>query len=133
VQAQSLQLRQTYGGGYGRDVIHKKRLDLSLLGGLTYVQEQFVSSPVRRSVEVLLGEKLDMDVAKGVHFQSVWNFYPNLSDTGEYRFDTTSTLSVRLNSRLSLNTGLTDLYLTNPIPGSKSNDVTLITGVAYTF
>jgi len=84
-------------------------------------------------VEVLLGEKLDMDVAKGVHFQNVWNFYPNLSDTGEYRFDTTSTLSVRLNSRLSLNTGLTDLYLTNPIPGSKSNDVTLITGVAYTF
>ena len=85
VQAQSLQLRQTYGGGYGRDVIHKKRLDLSLLGGLTYVQEQFVSSPVRRSVEVLLGEKLDIDVAKGVHFQNVWNFYPNLSDTGEYR------------------------------------------------
>jgi hypothetical protein len=39
VQAQSLQLRQTYGGGYGRDMVHTKRLDLSLLGGLTYVQE----------------------------------------------------------------------------------------------
>jgi putative salt-induced outer membrane protein YdiY len=133
VDAQSLELRQTYGAGYGRDVLHRKRLSLSLLGGLAYVHEQFASTPIRSSAELLLGEKFDVDITNGVHFQNVWNFYPNLSDTGEYRFDTTSTLSVRLSSRLSLNTGFVDLYLTNPIPGSKSNNVTLTTGAAYSF
>jgi putative salt-induced outer membrane protein YdiY len=133
VDAQSLQLRQTYGGGYGRDVLRRKRLSLSLLGGPTYVHEQFKAAPIRSSVELLLGEKFDADLTKGVHFENVLNFYPNLSNTGEYRFDTTSTLSIRLSNRLSANTALTDLYLSNPIPGGKSNNLSLTTGIAYNF
>jgi putative salt-induced outer membrane protein YdiY len=133
VQAQSLELRQTYGGGYGRELVHRPHLSLSLLGGATYVHEQFFTGPIRESFELLAGEKFDVDLTKQVHFQNILNVYPNMSDLGQYRFDTTSALSVRLSSRLSLNAMFTDLYLSNPIPGGMKNNLSLTMGLGFNF
>ena len=51
----------------------------------------------------------------------------------EYRFDTTTVLSIKLFNRFSFNTSAIDLYLSNPPPGNEKNNITLSTGIGYTF
>lgn len=133
VSTEGLYLRQTYGGGYGRDVIKNSRTTFSLLGGLTFVHEKFFGGTWDQAAEALVGEKLGFQISKRVRLDHDVNFYPNLSNTGQYRFDTATTVSAKLAGKFSLNAGVIDLYLSNPPPGNKKNDVTFTTGIGYTF
>ena len=133
VGAEGLYLRQTYGGGYGHDLIKTSRTDFSLLGGITYVHEKFFTGASDSSPQALAGEKLGIQITKRVRLDHDVNFYPDLSNGGQYRFDTATTLSAKLNSKFSLNTGVIDLYLSNPAAGSKKNNVNFTTGIGYTF
>jgi putative salt-induced outer membrane protein YdiY len=133
ISTQALYWRQTYGGGYGRDVIKNSRTTFSLLGGITYVHEKFYDGTWDDSAQALIGEKLGYQISKRVRLDHDFNFYPNLSDTGQYRFDTATTLSAKLAGKFSLNAGVIDLYLSNPPVGSQKNSVTFTTGIGYTF
>jgi putative salt-induced outer membrane protein YdiY len=133
VGPQGLYLRQTYGGGYGYDLISTSRTVFSLLGGLDYVHEKFVTGDSNSAAEALAGEKLGIQFTKRVRLDHNLNFYPNLSDTGRYRFDTATTLSAQLVNKFSVNVGVIDLYLSNPAAGSKKNNVAFTTGLGYTF
>jgi len=133
ISTSGLYLRQTYGGGYGRDVIKNAKATFSVLGGLTYVHEKFFDGSWNSSAEALIGEKLGYQISKRVRLDHDFNFYPNLSDTGEYRFDTATTVSAKLAGKFSLNAGVIDLYLSNPPAGDKSNSITFTTGIGYTF
>ena len=116
IQPQDLDLQQTYGGGIGRDLVTKTHLELSLLAGTTFVNEKFFGIPSTQSAELLTGEKFGADVLKGVRLDHYLNFFTNLSQTGEYRFDSTTSLSLKLNSWLALNASVTDFYtsITSP-------------------
>jgi putative salt-induced outer membrane protein YdiY len=128
-----LYLRQSYGGGYGHDVIKTSRTTFSLLGGLDYVHEKFFDGSSDESAEALAGEKLGIQFTERVRLDHNLNFYPDLSNGGQYRFDTTTTLSAKLNTKFSLNAGVIDLYLSNPPPGNRKNNVSFTTGIGYTF
>lgn len=133
VGAQGLYLRQTYGGGYGHDLIKTSRTEFSLLGGLAYVHEKFFDGSFDSSPQALAGEKLGMQITKRIRLDHDLNFYPDLSNGGQYRFDTATTLSAKLSGKFSLNTGIIDLYLSNPASGGKKNNVNFTTGIGYTF
>ena len=133
ISTQELYWRQTYGGGFGRDLKKTSRTTFSVLGGVTYVHEKFFTGAWDDSAQGLVGEKLGYQISKRVRLDHDFNFYPNLSDTGQYRFDTATTLSAKLAGKFSLNTGVIDLYLSNPPPGSKNNSITFTTGIGYTF
>jgi len=143
ISTEGLYLRQTYGGGYGRDVIKNARTTFSLLGGLTYIHEKFFTPFISStgvpgnnwdsSADALVGEKLGIQISKRVRLDHDLNFYPDLSDTGQYRFDTATMFSAKLAGKFSLNSGVIDLYLSNPPAGNKKNDVTFTTGIGYTF
>lgn len=133
ISTQSLYLRQTYGGGYGRDVKKTARTTFSLLGGITYVHEKFFDGTWDNSAQALIGEILGYQISKRVRLDHDFNFYPNLSDTGQYRFDTATTISAKVAGKFSLNAGVIDLYLSNPPLGSQKNSVIFTTGIGYTF
>jgi len=133
IQAQSLDLRQTYGLGLGRDLFRGSRLTLSFLGGTTLVKEKFQTNVTRNNSEGLLGQKLTLRLLEGIGLDHLLNFYPSLSDGGRFRFDTTSTLTTRLSRRVSLNTGFTDRYLSQPLPGLARNEFVLTTGFSVSF
>lgn len=134
IQAQGLYLRQTYGGGFGHDVIHTSRTIFSLIGGITFANTKFYTGgPALQSAEALAGEKLSVKLTKRIEFDHYFNFYPNLTSTGEYRFDTTSSLALKLSSRFSANVSLVDLYLSNPTPGNHKNNVAFTTGLGVNF
>lgn len=133
VGAQGLYLRQTAGGGYGRTLINKSRANFSVLGGITYVHEKFFTGVHDQAAAALIGEKLTLQISKRVHLDHDFNLYPNLSNGGQYRFDTSTTLTANLSKLFSLNTGFTDLFLSNPAAGSHKNNVAFTTGIGYAF
>jgi putative salt-induced outer membrane protein YdiY len=133
VGTEGLSLRQTYGGGAGYDVTLSRRGTLSTFGGLTLVREAFATSGGQQSAQLLVGEKIRFQVTPRVRLDHTANAYPNVSIVGQYHLDTRTALDVKLTNRFSLNTGLIDLYLSNPAPGSRRNNFALTTGIAATF
>lgn len=133
IGAQGLYLRQAYGGGYGHDVIKTSRTLFSVLGGITFVHEKFFTGAYKQGAEALLGDRVGIQLSKLVRLDHNVNFYPSLSYTGEYRFDTATTLSAKISNRFSVNVGVIDFYLSNPAAGSHKNNLGFTTGLGYTF
>lgn len=141
IQPQGLYLRQTYGGGYGRQLINSSRTKFSALAGLTFVNQKLYTvppstapaPPATQSAQALLGETLDISLTKRAHLTHYFNFYPNLTNTGQYYFDTTTGLAMTLTSRLTANINFVDEYLSTPLVGSHKNNVALTLGVGFTF
>ncbi len=133
ISTEGLYIRETAGGGFGRDMVKNSHTTFSLLGGLTYQHEKFFDGSADESADGLVGEKLGEQFTKRIRLDHSLNFYPNFSMGGEYRFDTTTVLSIKIFNRFSLNSGLIDLYLSNPPAGNHKNNVTFTTGVGYSF
>jgi len=133
VSTQGIYLRQTYGGGFGKDVVSRPHTTFSLIGGVTYQQQKFFNGELDQAAYGLVGEKLGEQFNKRMRLDNTFNFYPNFSQGGEYRFDTTTTFSIKISTHFSLNASVIDLYLSNPPVGSKTNNVTFSTGLGYTF
>ncbi|MGO8817693.1 MAG: DUF481 domain-containing protein [Terriglobia bacterium] len=133
ISTEGLYLRQTYGGGLGRDVIKKPRTTFSLIGGLTAQHEKFFTGAEDEDMFGLVGEVLGEQFTKRIRFDQSLNFYPNFTQGGQYRFDTSAVLGIKLFNRFSFNTSAIDLFLSNPPPGNEKNNITLSMGLGYTF
>lgn len=133
ISTEGLYLRQTYGGGFGFEVLNHPQTTFNLVGGITYQHEHFIAASTVTSMDGMFGETFGKQFTKRTRLDHSFTFYPDFSQTGQYRFDTTTVLSLKLNSRLSLNASFIDLYLSNPPAGNKNNNVTFSTGVGYTF
>jgi putative salt-induced outer membrane protein YdiY len=125
IQTQNLNLRQTYGGGFGRDLLETPRVKFSLLGGATFSNQKFVATPAEQLAEGLAGEHLTLAVNRQIAFGHSLTVYPNFSTLGQYRFDTSSSLMFHLNSWLSANLGATDFYISQIPPGSATSVTTI--------
>lgn len=123
IEPQAIELRQTYALGVGHDLLRNPRHAISLLGGITYVNERLRTGGRRQNYsEGLLGQKLSLSLSDRVKFTHQLNFYPNLSAYGDFRMDTTSALTTRLTRRLSFNLNVVDRYLTlHPVSGRKNH------------
>ncbi len=130
---QALDLRQTYGGGLGRDLIHRPSLEFQALGGITYVDERFQGAVRNQNAEALAGENFNWKLTHWVTLNHTLSFYPTLTDSGEYRFDTITGLTTQLTKRVSLTTSFTDHFLSNPLPGHRKNELILTTGIGMSF
>jgi hypothetical protein len=133
VGTEGLSERETYGGGTGYDLTRGRRGTLSIFAGLTAVREVFITGGDQQTAQVIVGEKLRFQLTPRVRIDHTANAYPNLTVTGQYHFDTNTIFDIKLTNRFSFNTGIIDLYLTNPAPGSRRNNFALTSGIATTF
>ena len=142
---QHLDLRDVFGGGFGYHAIKSARSAFDLFGGISYDRDSFgtytltnptpppalttVPASVQNSAEAVLGEEFDSKLSKKTALTERLSFYPNLSHTGDYRFQFDSTLSTQLKNWLSWQFTFNDHYISYPPPGLKGNDVLLSTGL----
>lgn len=141
IQPQGIHLRQTYGGGYGRELLLHPRLRFGVLTGLTYVRTRFIAaSPlpagtalVQNSAEALLGETLHWRPGRFLRLTHALNFYPNLSQGGQYRFDTNTILAAPISRHISLTFSFVDFFLSHPLPGNRRNNSSLAAGLGFKF
>jgi Protein of unknown function, DUF481 len=62
-----------------------------------------------------------------------FEFFPNVSNTGAYRFTFDAHAVTKLNKWLGWQVSFDDLYVSNPPTGIKQNDLILSTGLRLTF
>lgn len=141
-QLQGLNLRQIYSAGLGRNLINSPNTTLDVEAGLNYTRESYSGTATlapgltinRNLVAITTGEDFTHRFSKVTSLDEHFFFYPDLSNPGQYRFTLTTDANTRISSWLSWQISLNDLYVSNPpIPGTKSNDVILSTGLAVTF
>ncbi|MBV9574107.1 MAG: DUF481 domain-containing protein [Acidobacteriales bacterium] len=129
---QSLNLRSVLGAGLGWHMINNSRTTLDLLGGLNYTRESYVA--VKRNFAGLtLGEEFTHKLASSTVLAQKLYFYPDLSQTGEYRGTFNFGTVTKLSKWLGWQNAFGDIYVTNPPAGKKQNDILLTTGLNIAF
>ncbi|HXH67027.1 MAG TPA: DUF481 domain-containing protein [Candidatus Limnocylindrales bacterium] len=144
-QLQHLDLRTVFGGGLGYHLIKTANTTFDLFGGITYDRDSFgaynvanpapppvlllIPSSVQNSAEAVVGEEFDTKLSKRTSVTERFSFYPNLSHTGDYRFQLDSTISTQMKKWLSWQATLSDRYISYPPVGLKANDLLLSTGL----
>jgi putative salt-induced outer membrane protein len=132
-QFQSLDLRFAPAGGAGYHAIKTPNTVLDLSLGASLNNEYFTGGVSHSYGEVLLGEELSHKFTKTFSMHENLVFFPNLSSTGNYRmnFDISAVASIK--KWMSFQLSASDRYLSNPLPGRKTNDILFTTGLRFTF
>lgn len=129
---QSLDLRTVLGAGGGYHAIKNDRTSFDVLLGGAFNREFFTTFN-RSSAEALLGQTFTHKFGAASALNEALFVYPNLSSTGDFRSTFSLGLVTKLTRVLSWQTSFNDYYLSNPVPGKKSNDLLLSTGLRVTF
>jgi len=138
-QFQHLDLRNVLGGGLGYHVVKTANTTFDVFGGGDYEQEYFSADPdfptglTRKTGEIVLGEEFDTKLNGHTTVSEKFSMYPNVSNTGEYRFQFDATAATKLKSWLSWQVTYSDRYLSDPLTPLKKNDLLLSTGLRLTF
>ena len=148
---QFLDLRGVYGGGFGFHAIKSDTTTLNLLGGINFTHETYSNGLLlvpaappnpaifqsygrtNRFVAATLGEELTHKLGKSTDITQNLGFFPDLQNTGQYRFTFNLGTVTKLNKWLGWQNQFGDIYVSNPPVGSKKNDVILTTGLNITF
>jgi putative salt-induced outer membrane protein len=130
---QNLDLRSVLGGGLGYHIIRSKPNNWDFGAGGNWNREAFSTGLTRNSFEVNLMENSDHQLNDRVKLYQSFAFFPNISNSGEYRFNFDGGVDFKLNSMFSLTANVSDRYLSNPIGGNKKNDVIYTMGVKLSF
>lgn len=145
---QFLDLRQVYSGGLGYHVIKSDRTILDFLGGLNYTHETYSNGtliapgppPVyvsygktNKFVALTIGEEWDQKFGKSTVLTQTVGFFPDLQQTGEYRFTFNLGTVTKIKKWLGWQNQFSDIDVSNPPVGSKKNDVIFTTGLNIAF
>lgn len=132
-QFQRLDLRVAPGGGFGWHVYKKDKNFFDVFGGASYNREFFFDNVNRSSAEVLFGNEMGYQFTKIFGVTEKFVFFPNISDTGNYRINFDSSAVAKIAKWLSWQLTFSDRYLSRPVGGTKNNDSVFTTGVRVTF
>jgi len=142
---QHLDLRNVLGGGLGYHVMNTKNTQFDVFGGGDFDQEYYssyidpatttlVPSLTRKSGEINGGETLNTKVFNGrTQVTEAFSLFPNITDTGDFRFTLDISAATKLKSWLSWQVTFSDRFTNYPQPGLKDNDTILSTGLRLTF
>jgi putative salt-induced outer membrane protein len=128
-----LDLRSVLGGGLGYHAWKSSRGYWDLGAGGVWNREKFREGTIRKSGEILINEESAHTLLARLKLYQKASFFPNLSETGAYRFNFDGGASLPLYKWLEWNIGLSDRFLSNPIGGRKKNDILYTTGIRFSF
>ena len=135
---QDLNLRTVLGGGLGYHAIKTDRTTLDFLVGPNYTHESYATLSDSFAA-VTLGEELSQKVGRTTVVTQKLYFFPNLSNTGQYRATFNLGTVTKISKWLGWQNAFGDIYVTNPpvqpvgTPALKKNDIILTTGLNFSF
>jgi len=131
---QKLDIRSVIGGGLGYHAINGPRTTLDLLAGLAWTHEKYGTGLVNNIFAPSFGEDLTTKLSSRTLFTQSAFFYPYVtgSQSGNYRFTFDSGISTKISRWFSWQTTISDHYVSNPLAGTKGNDLLLSTGLGIT-
>jgi putative salt-induced outer membrane protein len=129
---QELDLRSVFGGGLGVHAIKREKTTLDLLSGGNYTKENYATFS-RNVAGLTIGEEFADKLGASTEIMQKLYFYPNLSETGEYRATFNFGTVTKINKWLGWQNAFGDIYVTNPPLGTRQNDILLTTGLNFSF
>ena len=129
---QSLNLRSVLGGGLGYHAIKNDNTTLDLLFGANYTHESYVALS-RNLIALTLGEELMHKLGKSTVLNESLSLFPDLNSLDDYRGVFNFASTTKVSKRLGWQNSFSDVYVTNPPPGKRQNDVILTTGLNVAF
>jgi putative salt-induced outer membrane protein YdiY len=141
-QFQSLDLRFAPAGGIGYHAIKTPNTTLDLSLGASADKEFFspnattpAGSPSLNQTyaEVLVGEELTHKFTKTFSMHENLVMYPNVSSVGNYRMNFDISAAAAIKKWMSFQISASDRYLSDPLPGRKTNDILFTTGLHFVF
>ncbi len=143
---QDLNLRSILGGGGGLHAIKNAATTLDLLVGANYTHEAYsieINPPNPAKSQSLaamtVGDAFTHKVGKGTVITQTFFFYPDLSNTGQYRGTFNLGTVTKLNKWLGWQNTVADIFVSNPpvvAPGTpriERNDLQIATGLNISF
>ena len=144
---QDLNLRAILGGGIGFHAIKNANTTLDLLVGANYTHESYTGVPspnpppptysYSQSLAALtLGDAFTHKLGKSTAITQAFIFYPDLSDTSQYRFTFNFGTVTKLNKWLGWQNSVADVFVSNPpiaVPRIERNDLQISTGLNIAF
>src|ERR1035437_1868324 len=122
---QFLDLRAVYTAGFGLHVIKSDTTILNVLGGVNYTHETYSNGPAvagrvplvytsygvtNKFVALTLGEEWTRKIGQGTVIAENMYFYPNLQDTGQYRWTLNFGTVTKISKWLGRQKHLGDIY-----------------------
>lgn len=148
-QLQFLDLRGVYGGGIGLHAVKNDKTVLDLLAGGNYTHETYSNGPPVAPPTIpptftsygfsdkfgalTLGEELTQKLGSTTVLTQKFYFFPDLSDTSQYRGTFNFGTVTRISKWLGWQNQFADVYVTNPPTTAKKNDVIFTTGLNVSF
>jgi putative salt-induced outer membrane protein YdiY len=129
---QNLNLRFVIGGGLGYQAVKGERASLNLLAGADFNRSAFFTS-TQKSAEFYWGDGYTLKLTSATMLTQSFRMFDDLTYTGTYRVNGDLTASTKLKKWLTWNLSLSDRYLSNPVPGRKTNDFLYTTGLGIAF
>jgi len=126
---QKLDLRFVPAGGLGYHWFKTKKTTWDVFGGGSLNREFFNSGLKRTSGEILLGNELTHRFAGVFTLSEKIVFYNNVTTSGNYRLNGDVAFAAEIKKWLSYQVTASNRYLSNPLPGRKTNDLVITTGV----
>lgn len=134
---QDLELRTTYGGGFGRKLVQTDNTALTVIGGAAYSHESYVPQasmePVRNNAESLLGLTFSTFRFKTLNLNSQTFLFPSLTDPGRLRLSSQSNLRIELVRNFYWSLQLYENHDTRPPINAPKNDLGVTTSLGWTF
>ena len=121
------------GGGLGWRLRETEQTSFSLLFGGSFNQEFFSGGFTRRTAEIVAGEELSHQLFDGTTLTEKLVFYPNVSESGEFRIQFDTSISTEVGKRFAWHVTFSDRFLSNPLPDLEKNDILFATGVRFNF
>ncbi len=134
---QDLDLRSTYGAGFGRRLIRTDRTSLLAVAGLDYSHERYSSQAgtesVHKNAESLFGLTFSTFRFKTFSANSQLLVYPNLTEIGRVRLESQSNLQIELLKNFFWNLQFYENRDSRPPTNSPKNDLGITTSVGWKF
>ncbi len=134
---QSLDLRQTYGGGFGRYFVRTNTTQFSWLGGLVFVKEAYTPesgmNPKDQNLEGLLELNYDWFRFNTSEISTNFQLFPGISDAGRLRSNVNAAYSINFTHDIVLKLNLFDTFDNRPPENALKNQFGISTTFGLTF
>jgi len=133
---QSLDLRATFGAGFGHYWVRSNRAILGTIFDLAYNHEKFTSvsgSPTQQNIEGLLGVQYQRFYFSRYQLLTQFFAFPGLSDTGRILATTKTTFSVKLVNNFHTDFSFWDNFDSRPPISAKKNELGISESLGWTF
>jgi hypothetical protein len=102
------------------------------LSGVNYTREKYTTFS-RDLAGLTLGEEFLKKFGSTTSLTQKLFFYPDLTNTGEYRATFNFGTVTKINKWLGWQNSFGDIYVTNPPVGKRQNDILFTTGLNFSF